>query len=38
MPMIPLIQGQLYTKWLVGLINIPFMYFNRWLMFRRSKD
>ena len=38
MPMIPLIQGQLYTKWLVSLIDIPFMYFNRWLMFRRSKD
>ena len=38
MPMIPLIQGQLYTKWLVGLINIPFMYFNRWVMFGRSKD
>jgi hypothetical protein len=33
--MIPLIEGQLYTKWLVGLINIPFMYFNRWIMFRR---
>jgi hypothetical protein len=38
MPMIPLIQGQLYTKWLVGLINIPFMYFNRWLIFKRPKD
>jgi len=38
LPMIPLIEGQLYTKWLVSLIDIPFMYFNRWLMFRRSKD
>ena len=38
LPMIPLIQGQLYTKWLVGLINIPFMYFNRWLIFKRPKD
>jgi hypothetical protein len=38
LPMIPLIEGQLYTKWLVGLINIPFMYFNRWIMFQRPKD
>jgi len=34
MPMGDLIVGQLYTKWLVGLVNIPFMYLNRWLMFK----
>ncbi|RLC93541.1 MAG: VUT family protein [Chloroflexi bacterium] len=34
MPMGDLIAGQLYTKWLVGLVNIPFMYLNRWLMFK----
>ena len=33
MPLGDLIIGQLFTKWLVGLINIPFMYFNRWVAF-----
>ena len=33
MPLGDLIVGQLFTKWLVGLINIPFMYFNRWMAF-----
>lgn len=37
MPLWTLIEGQLLTKWLVGLINIPFMYFNRWLIFRPSQ-
>jgi hypothetical protein len=32
MPLWPLIEGQILTKYLVGLVNIPFMYFNRWLM------
>jgi len=32
---LPLILGNIVLKWLVGVINIPFMYFNRWLMFRR---
>jgi len=27
-----LILGQIIIKWLVGLINIPFMYFNKWIM------
>lgn len=34
MPIWPLITGQIVTKWLVGLVNIPFMYFNRWLAFK----
>ncbi|HJX70156.1 MAG TPA: queuosine precursor transporter [Dehalococcoidia bacterium] len=38
MPWAELIKGQLATKWLVGLVNIPFMYFNRWVMFGFSKD
>lgn len=38
LPMIPLIEGQLYTKWLVGLINMPFMYLNRWIVFKRPRD
>jgi uncharacterized integral membrane protein (TIGR00697 family) len=38
MPMGELITGQLYTKWLVGLVNIPFMYLNRWLMFKAPRN
>lgn len=37
MPLWVLIEGQLLTKWLVGLINIPFMYLNRWLIFGPSR-
>jgi uncharacterized integral membrane protein (TIGR00697 family) len=37
MPLWALIKGQLLTKWLVGLINIPFMYLNRWLIFKPSQ-
>jgi len=33
LPMGELIEGQIFTKWLVGLVNIPFMYFNRWVIF-----
>lgn len=33
MPLWPLIQGQIATKYLVGLIDIPFMYLNRRIMF-----
>jgi uncharacterized integral membrane protein (TIGR00697 family) len=29
MPILPLIIGQTSVKWLVGLINIPFMYLNK---------
>lgn len=32
MPIWPLILGQIVVKWLVGLVNIPFMYFNKWLL------
>lgn len=37
MPLWSLIEGQLLTKWLVGLVNIPFMYANRWIMFGSIK-
>lgn len=33
MPLGALIVGQIATKYLVGLISIPFMYFNRWIMY-----
>ncbi len=29
MPLLPLIIGQTAVKWLVGLVNIPFMYLNK---------
>lgn len=29
LPILPLIIGQTAIKWLVGLVNIPFMYLNR---------
>jgi len=32
MPIWPLILGQIVIKWLVGLVNIPFMYLNKWLL------
>jgi len=32
LPIIPLIIGQTAIKWLVGFINIPFMYLNKWLL------
>ncbi|MBN1322846.1 MAG: queuosine precursor transporter [Methanotrichaceae archaeon] len=34
MPIMPLIVGITVTKWLVGLVDIPFMYLNRWVMYR----
>jgi uncharacterized integral membrane protein (TIGR00697 family) len=38
MPLPDLIEGQIVTKWLVGLVNIPFMYLNRWLIFGFSRS
>jgi uncharacterized integral membrane protein (TIGR00697 family) len=32
LPIVPLIIGQVAVKWLVGLINVPFMYLNKWVM------
>jgi hypothetical protein len=34
LPIVPLIVGQIVTKWLVALLDIPFMYLNRWIMYR----
>lgn len=31
-PILPLILGQITVKWLVGLVNIPFMYLNKWIL------
>lgn len=35
-PVIPLILGQTIIKWLVGIINIPFMYINRAIMAKKT--
>lgn len=35
-PLMPLIIGVTVTKWLVGLIDIPFMYLNRWVLYRET--
>lgn len=35
-PILPLMIGSVVTKWLVGLINIPFMYLNRSIMFDKK--
>jgi uncharacterized integral membrane protein (TIGR00697 family) len=34
MPILPLIIGQIVIKWLVAILDIPFMYLNRWIMYR----
>ncbi|MBT3404868.1 queuosine precursor transporter [archaeon] len=33
-PILPLIFGILIIKWIIGLVNIPFMYINRNLLFK----
>ena len=34
-PILPLIIGLIVIKWLVGIIDIPFMYLNRWVMYKK---
>jgi len=34
-PLLPLITGILVIKWLVGIIDIPFMYLNRRVMYKK---
>lgn len=33
-PLFPLIEGVIVLKWIVGIIDIPFMYLNRFIMNR----
>ncbi len=33
-PLLPLITGVLVIKWIVGVVDIPFMYLNRWIMYK----
>lgn len=32
MPLIPVITAVVVLKWMVGVMNTPFLYFNRWVM------
>lgn len=34
-PLMPLITGIIVIKWIVGVINVPFMYLNRYVMYRK---
>ncbi|MFH1711193.1 MAG: queuosine precursor transporter [Nanoarchaeota archaeon] len=34
-PLLPLITGVLVIKWIVGIVDVPFMYLNRWIMFKK---
>jgi uncharacterized PurR-regulated membrane protein YhhQ (DUF165 family) len=33
--LLPLIIGTMAIKWLVGIIDIPFMYLNRMILYRK---
>ncbi len=35
-PLLPLIIGTLMIKWLVGIVDIPFIYLNRLVMYRNK--
>lgn len=35
-PLLPLITGVLAIKWLVGVVDIPFMYLNRWIIYKKK--
>ncbi len=37
-PLSPLITGVLVIKWLVGIVDIPFMYLNRWIINLKIKQ
>lgn len=37
-PIGQIIFGVTVVKWLIGVINIPFMYLNRWILFRGSRS
>lgn len=34
-PLMPLMVGVIVLKWLVGIVNIPFMYMNRWIIYKK---
>jgi len=38
MPILPLIIGQTIVKWIIGIINIPFMYLNRTVLGKDTQN
>jgi uncharacterized integral membrane protein (TIGR00697 family) len=34
-PLLPIIVGTMAIKWLVGIIDIPFMYLNRMVLYKK---
>ena len=34
-PVKPIIIGLIVIKWLVGLVDIPFMYLNRFILYKK---
>ncbi|MEK6941975.1 MAG: queuosine precursor transporter [archaeon] len=34
-PVLSLIIGQTAIKWIIAVINVPFMYLNRWILFKK---
>jgi uncharacterized integral membrane protein (TIGR00697 family) len=34
-PLLPIIVGTMAIKWLVGIIDIPFMYLNRMILYKK---
>lgn len=35
-PIFPIIGGLIIIKWVVGLVDIPFMYLNRWILYKEN--
>src|SRR3989339_131635 len=38
MPIVPLVLGQTAVKWLVGLVNIPFIYLNKAILGKTEQE
>jgi uncharacterized PurR-regulated membrane protein YhhQ (DUF165 family) len=36
-PLLPLILGQIIAKWVVGVIDVPFLYLNRAVLYRGAR-
>jgi uncharacterized integral membrane protein (TIGR00697 family) len=36
LPVLPLIWGQIVLKWLVGVLDTPFMYLSRWVLYYKG--
>ena len=36
-PLLPLVIGQAIAKWIAAIIDVPFLYLNRWVLYRGKK-